>query len=140
MAVHRRNTSAGKTAIICTNFDSNQAMKMTDCLFCKIIAGDIPATLTYQDNKVVAFNDINPQAPHHLLIVPKQHISTLNDLPDQNNPTGHMIQIATKLASELGLAQPGYRIVMNCNADAGQTVFHIHAHLLGGRKMHWPPG
>lgn len=112
-----------------------------DCLFCKIIKGEIPAKLIYQDDKVVAFDDINPQAPHHKLIIPRKHISTINDLqPEDNELIGYMAQTAKKLAKDLDIADSGYRIVMNCNAGAGQTVFHIHMHLLGGRRMAWPPG
>jgi histidine triad (HIT) family protein len=112
-----------------------------NCLFCKIVAGEIPAKLVYQDDQVAAFDDINPQAPHHKLIIPKQHIATLNELkPEDSNVVGHMVQTAKKLAQELHIADDGYRLVMNCNAGAGQTVFHIHLHLLGGRQMTWPPG
>lgn len=112
-----------------------------DCLFCKIIKGEIPAKIIYQDDNVVAFEDINPQAPHHKLIVPKKHIATLNDLqPEDNELVGQIYQAAKHLAKELGIAESGYRVVMNCNRGAGQTVFHIHAHLLGGRQMLWPPG
>jgi histidine triad (HIT) family protein len=112
-----------------------------DCLFCKIIKGEIPAKIIYQDDNVVAFEDINPQAPHHKLIVPKKHIATLNDLqPEDNELMGQIYQAAKHLAKELGIAESGYRVVMNCNRGAGQTVFHIHAHLLGGRQMMWPPG
>jgi histidine triad (HIT) family protein len=114
---------------------------MADCLFCKIINGDIPANILHRDDKVVAFNDINPQAPIHLLIIPMKHISTLNDLQEEDNAlTGHMMQTAKKLAAEHGIAEEGYRVVMNCNAGAGQTVFHLHLHVLGGRRMTWPPG
>lgn len=112
-----------------------------NCLFCNIIAGTIPAKKMYEDEFVIAFDDINPQAPHHKLIVPKKHISTLNDaLPADNALIGHMIQTGSKIAKELTIADDGYRLVFNCNAGAGQTVFHIHAHLLGGRIMTWPPG
>jgi histidine triad (HIT) family protein len=112
-----------------------------DCLFCKIINGSIPATIAYQDDIVTAFDDINPQAPCHKLIVPHKHIATLNDLQEEDNDIlSHMIQTAKKLAAKLNLADDGYRLVMNCNAGAGQTVFHIHLHLLGGRQMTWPPG
>lgn len=112
-----------------------------DCLFCKIISGEIPAKIIYQDDQVVAFDDINPQAPHHKLIVPRQHIATINDLqPEHNALIGQMVQAAKKLAHELKIADEGYRLVFNCNPGAGQTVFHIHIHLLGGRRMAWPPG
>lgn len=112
-----------------------------DCLFCKIATGEIPAKLIYEDELVVAFDDINPQAPHHKLIIPRKHIATLNDLsPTDNALVGHMVQVVQKIANDLGIAENGYRLVMNCNRGAGQTVFHIHAHLLGGRQMVWPPG
>jgi histidine triad (HIT) family protein len=111
------------------------------CLFCKIINGEIPAKIIYRDDLVVAFDDINPQAPHHKLIVPQKHVATLNDLHDENNElVGYMVQTAAKLAKQLNIAEDGYRVVMNCNAGAGQTVFHIHLHLLGGRQLTWPPG
>jgi len=115
---------------------------MSDCLFCKIIAGQIPAAIVYQDERVVAFKDINPQAPTHLLIVPRRHIGTLNDLVagDDDNLIGEMVRRAAALAKDHGHAERGYRTVFNCNADAGQTVFHIHLHLLGGRTLTWPPG
>ena len=114
---------------------------MTDCLFCKIIDGTISATLVYEDDTVIAFNDINPQAPTHILIVPRQHIATLNHLTqDDTLIVGHMVQVGQKLANQLGHAVNGYRLVMNCNGDGGQTVFHIHLHLLAGRQFEWPPG
>lgn len=112
-----------------------------DCLFCKIAAGTIPAKLLYQDDNIVAFEDINPQAPHHKIIVPRKHIATVNDLTTADGELiGQMTLVATKLAKELGIAEKGYRLVMNCNAAGGQTVFHIHMHLIGGRSMTWPPG
>lgn len=112
-----------------------------DCLFCKVVAGTIPAEFLYQDEAVVAFTDINPHAPHHILIVPRKHIATINDLTvDDNALVGQMFQAAKKLAQQLGVAEEGYRVVMNCNAGAGQTVFHIHLHFLGGRHFSWPPG
>ena len=112
-----------------------------DCLFCKVISGAIPAKIIYRDDLVVAIDDVNPQAPQHKLIIPHQHIATLNDLhPENNELIGHMIQTAKMLAKQLNMAEDGYRLVLNCNAGAGQTVFHIHLHLLGGRKMLWPPG
>ena len=112
-----------------------------DCLFCKIVAGDIPAKIIYRDDYVVAFDDINPQAPLHKIIVPHKHIETLNDLqPEDGALIGHMVQSAVKLAKELNIADDGYRLIMNCNAHGGQSVYHIHAHLLGGRKLTWPPG
>lgn len=112
-----------------------------DCLFCKIVAGEIPAKLIHQDNLVVAFDDINPHAPTHKIIIPREHIATLNDIQTDNGKLiGHMVQTATTLAKQLQIADDGYRLVMNCNPNGGQTVFHIHIHLLGGRHMQWPPG
>ena len=112
-----------------------------DCLFCKIANGEIPAKIVYRDDLIMIFDDINPQAPHHKLIVPLQHIATLNDLHGEDDELlGHMVQSAAMVAKELGIAEDGYRVVFNCNAGAGQSVFHIHAHLLGGRRMSWPPG
>lgn len=113
----------------------------TDCLFCKIATGEIPATIRYEDEELIAFEDINPQAPHHLLIVPRKHIRTTLDLTTvDNNLVGHIYQVAGKLANDLGFAQDGFRIVNNCNEAGGQVVWHIHFHLLGGRDMGWPPG
>ena len=112
-----------------------------DCLFCKIIEGKIPANIIYRDDLIVAFDDINPQAPHHKVLVPQKHIATLNDLHGEDNEwMGHMIQSAALLAKQLNIADEGYRLIFNCNALAGQSVFHLHLHLLGGRRMSWPPG
>jgi histidine triad (HIT) family protein len=112
-----------------------------DCLFCKIAKGEIPAKVLYKDDLVMAFEDINPQAPHHIVLIPTKHIATLNDLHQEDSELlGHMVQSAARLAKQLGIADEGYRVVMNCNAGAGQSVFHIHAHLLGGRRLTWPPG
>jgi len=114
---------------------------MTDCIFCKIAAGDIPATSLYDDGDVLAFPDINPEAPIHLLIIPRKHIPTLNDLTEADAALiGRMHLAAKQLAAELGVADSGYRTVINCNHNAGQLVFHIHMHLLGGRELGWPPG
>jgi histidine triad (HIT) family protein len=114
---------------------------VADCLFCKIVAGQIPASIVFQNDHVIAFKDITPRAPTHMLVVPRRHIATLNDLaPDDDALVGEMIRAAASLAKEQGLQERGYRTVFNCNADAGQTVFHIHLHLLGGRPMTWPPG
>jgi len=111
------------------------------CLFCRIIAGEIPASKVYEDERLVAFNDINPQAPMHVLIVPREHIETLNALrPEHDALVGEMARRAAALAAERGYADSGYRAVLNCNADAGQAVFHIHLHVLGGRRLSWPPG
>jgi histidine triad (HIT) family protein len=113
----------------------------TDCLFCKIINREIPGTIVYEDDRVLAFNDINPQAPTHVLLVPKRHISSLNDLGEQDDQiVGELVRRAAAIAAERGIAPGGYRTVFNTNRDAGQTVFHIHLHLLGGRAMAWPPG
>lgn len=112
-----------------------------DCLFCKIAKKEIPTDLIYEDEKVIAFNDLYPKAPHHKLIVPIKHIATLNDIAvDDEKLVGHMLLVAKQLAAKLNLAENGYRVVMNCNADGGQAIYHIHLHLLGGRKMLWPPG
>ncbi len=111
------------------------------CLFCRIIAGELPARIVDQDDTLVAFHDVNPMAPVHVLIVPREHIATLNDLQGGHDGlVGAMIRRAAAVAADLGLAARGYRTVFNCNAEAGQSVFHIHLHLLGGRPMRWPPG
>ena len=114
---------------------------MSSCLFCKIVAGEIPAATVYEDDRLIAFNDINPQAPMHVLVVPKQHIATLNDLSGADDDlVGAMVRAAATIAKDRGVDGPGFRTVFNCNAQAGQTVFHIHLHVLGGRVMTWPPG
>ena len=114
---------------------------MNNCLFCKIIHGELPADIIYEDEFSVAFNDLHPQAPTHILIIPRQHIATLNDLTDANTQTmGHLIHVAQQLAKQQALAENGYRLTINCNKDGGQTVFHLHLHLLGGRPLNWPPG
>ena len=111
------------------------------CLFCKIAAGEIPASTVYEDDRLFAFNDINPQAPMHVLVIPKRHIATLNDLAaDDDALVGAMVRTAAAIAREKGYDGPGFRTVFNCNAQAGQTVFHVHLHVLGGRTMTWPPG
>ena len=111
------------------------------CLFCKIIAGEIPASKVYEDERLVAFNDITPQAPMHVLVVPKVHVATLNDLTAAHDGlVGEMTRRAAAIAAERGYAASGYRTIFNCNADAGQAVFHLHLHVLGGRKLAWPPG
>lgn len=111
------------------------------CLFCKIIAGEIPAVRVYEDDQVIAVNDINPQAPMHVLVVPKRHIATLNDVSHADEGLlGAMVRVAAKVAKQHGHDGPGFRSVFNCNAQAGQTVFHIHLHVLGGRVLTWPPG
>jgi histidine triad (HIT) family protein len=114
---------------------------MSNCLFCEIIAGKIKGDIVHRDDEVVAFRDINPQAPVHILIVPTKHIATVNDLDGETaGVVGQLILTAKSLAAKDGIADRGYRLVMNCNPEAGQSVFHIHLHLLGGRRMAWPPG
>ena len=111
------------------------------CLFCRIVAGEIPASKVFEDDGVLAFNDVNPQAPLHVLIMPREHIATLNDLtPEHDALVGSMFRAAAALAKQHGYADRGYRTVFNCNREAGQSVFHIHLHLLAGRQMMWPPG
>lgn len=112
-----------------------------ECIFCNIIAGKTPANIIYQDSSVIAFDDLFPKAPQHKLIIPRKHIATTNDLvPEDENLVGHMIMVASKLAKEYGIAVSGYRILLNCNEDGGQAVYHMHLHLLGGRSLRWPPG
>jgi len=112
-----------------------------DCLFCKIIQREIPASIVYEDDRVLAFNDINPQASTHVLVVPKKHIATLNDLQSGDDAiVGEVVRRAAAIATERGIAAGGYRTVFNTNREAGQTVFHIHLHLIGGRTLSWPPG
>ena len=114
---------------------------MTDCMFCKMVSGEITPDTVYEDDDVLAFRDINPQAPVHVLVIPKQHVATINDLDaDSSALIGKMMMAAAKIAQQEGFAEQGYRTIMNCNAHGGQTVFHIHLHLLGGRVMGWPPG
>lgn len=114
---------------------------MTDCLFCRIVAGEIPAAIVHQDEQLIAFRDINPQAPLHVLIVPRRHVATLNDLAESDDGlVGSMVRAAAKLAAQHAYAERGYRTLFNCNREAGQTVFHIHLHLLAGRGLGWPPG
>lgn len=114
---------------------------MTDCIFCKIIDKSIPSEFIFEDEHLIAINDINPAAPVHKLIIPKKHIATINDLTVEDEfIMGHLFTAATRLAKQLDVAEQGYRLVENCNRGAGQTVFHIHMHLLGGRPFHWPPG
>ena len=114
---------------------------MSDCLFCKIVAGEIPGTIVHQDDRLVAFKDIDPKAPLHVLIVPRRHIATLNDLTAGDDAlVGSMIRLAASLAREHGYSDRGYRTVFNTNREAGQSVFHIHLHLLAGRGFTWPPG
>ena len=114
---------------------------MSDCLFCRIIRRDIPASIVYEDDRVLAINDINPQASTHVLVLPKRHIASLNDLSAADDAIiGEIVRRAAAIASERGIATGGFRTVFNTNRDAGQTVFHIHLHLIGGRPLGWPPG
>ncbi len=114
---------------------------MDNCLFCNIVAEEIPADIVYEDDSIIAFRDINPQAPVHILIIPKLHISTLNDLkPEHAELIGELILSAKDIAKKEGISDAGYRTGFNCNKAAGQTVYHIHLHLLGGRNFSWPPG
>lgn len=114
---------------------------MSNCLFCRIVAGEIPAKIAYQDDDVLAFHDINPQAPLHVLIIPRKHIASINELePEDEQLVGKLFLAAKKIAADAGYAESGYRVAMNCGPDAGQTVFHIHLHLLAGRVLDWPPG
>jgi len=114
---------------------------MDDCIFCKIVSGDITADIVYQDDDVLAFRDLGPQAPVHVLVIPKRHISTINDLqPEDAALIGKMYLAAKQVAKQEGMDESGYRCVMNCNDEGGQTVHHIHLHVLGKRQMTWPPG
>lgn len=116
-------------------------MAGSGCLFCKIIDGSIPSRKVMEDEQIFAFEDISPQAPTHVLIIPKRHIATTNDISTEDNPViGRMVQAAARIAGDRGLGDKGYRLVFNCNRAAGQAVFHIHLHLLGGRDFTWPPG
>jgi histidine triad (HIT) family protein len=114
---------------------------MASCLFCRIVAGELPATIVYRDDRIVAFRDINPQAPVHVLVIPTRHVATLNDLEAaEDGLVGELVRRAAAIARDEGIAERGYRTVFNCQREAGQTVFHIHLHLVGGRPMAWPPG
>jgi histidine triad (HIT) family protein len=116
-------------------------MPTTDCLFCKIARGEIPSKMVHQDADTIAFADLDPQAPTHLLVVPRKHIPTLNDLaPEDDAIVGKMFRVAAELAKERGIAEPGWRAVVNVNKHGTQAVFHVHLHVLGGRQMGWPPG
>lgn len=114
---------------------------MGDCIFCKIIKGDIPCNKVYEDEKVLAFNDINPEAPVHILVIPKDHIQSVNEINDENSQIiSHIFKVINKLVVDLNVDKTGYRVVNNCGDDGGQTVNHIHFHLLAGRNLQWPPG
>jgi len=112
-----------------------------DCIFCRIAAGEIPSRVVHSDDEIFAFEDINPQAPVHVLVIPRKHIPTLNDLTAEDDALiGRLHRAAVRIARERGVSGPGYRLVLNCNAHAGQSVWHVHLHLLGGRVLQWPPG
>jgi histidine triad (HIT) family protein len=114
---------------------------MADCLFCKIIERTIPSTIVYEDARVIAFNDVDPQAPTHVLIVPRRHIATLNDIGVEDEQIlGELVRRAAAIAREKGFSETGYRTIFNTNRGAGQSIFHVHLHLLGGRPFGWPPG
>jgi histidine triad (HIT) family protein len=114
---------------------------VSDCIFCKIINGEIPSDIIYEDDKVIAFNDVNPQSPVHFLVIPKEHIESLNHLDHENSYLiEHIFLVISKLAKETGIDEKGYRVVHNCGENGGQTVPHIHFHVLGSRKFSWPPG
>ena len=116
-------------------------MAEQDCIFCKIAAGGIPAAKIFEDERAVVFRDINPQAPTHALVIPRAHVASLNEASEDDEALlGHLLLVAARVAREEGLAESGYRTVINTGAGAGQTVFHIHVHLLGGRRLAWPPG
>lgn len=114
---------------------------MSDCIFCKVAARKVPSKIVYEDESAIAFEDMNPQAPVHVLVIPRKHIPTILDIGKADNPViGHLFQIANRIAVDRGIADRGFRLVLNTNSEAGQSVYHIHLHLLGGRHMHWPPG
>lgn len=116
-------------------------MSEQDCLFCKVLNGDIPADIVYESDSAIAFRDINPQAPTHVLVIPRKHVATINDLDEEDQEIVGSLYLAAKdIARAEGLSDEGYRVVMNCNEGAGQSVFHIHLHVLGGRALSWPPG
>jgi len=119
----------------------NEVGENNDCLFCKIVEKKIPADIVYESEDIIAFKDIEPKAPIHCLIIPKKHISTINDIDGSNsNIIGLMYEAAAQLARTLNVDKDGYRVVMNCNSNGGQTVYHIHLHFLAGRQLSWPPG
>lgn len=116
-------------------------MTQNDCIFCKIVTGDIPSTRVFEDDVCIAFNDLSPQAPHHILIVPREHFDSLDAANKDHQATlGHLLLTAANIARDTGFAQHGYRVVINTNSDGGQTVFHLHVHLLAGRPFVFPPG
>lgn len=116
-------------------------MAEQDCIFCQVVAGEISADIIYQDERAVAFRDINPQAPVHALVIPREHLDSLDDAAGRDEATlGHLLRVAARVANEQGLSESGYRTIINTGAGAGQSVFHLHLHVVGGRPLHWPPG
>ncbi len=116
-------------------------MVENDCLFCRMVAGDVPATTVLQDERAIAIRDINPQAPMHVLVIPREHMESLDEASHKDEALlGHLLRMAARIANEEGYSESGYRTVINTGAGAGQSVFHLHAHVLGGRPMNWPPG
>lgn len=116
-------------------------MSEQNCLFCRIVKGEIPSDVVYDDERCVAFRDTNPQAPVHVLIIPREHLESLDDAAQKDEAQlGHLLRVAARVANEQGLSESGYRTVVNTGAGAGQSVFHLHLHVLGGRKLDWPPG
>jgi histidine triad (HIT) family protein len=116
-------------------------MSEQNCLFCRVVAGEIPADIVHTDEHSIAFRDINPQAPTHILVVPREHLESLDEASRQDEaPLGHLLRIAARVANAQGLTESGYRTVINTGAGAGQSVFHLHLHVLGGRPLNWPPG
>jgi histidine triad (HIT) family protein len=114
---------------------------MGECLFCRIVSGEVPSDRVYEDDEILAFKDINPQAPIHVLLIPKKHMPTVLDMGEEDmRLVGRLFKVAGDIAREMGIAESGFRLVVNCNRDAGQAVFHFHVHLLGGRGFSWPPG
>lgn len=114
---------------------------MSDCLFCKMVQGEIKPTVVVETDRVLAFRDIKPQAPAHVLVIPKQHLASLNELTEQHTDLmGELYQVAQQVAAQEGIAERGYRTVINCGPEGGQDIYHLHLHVLGGRQMHWPPG
>ena len=116
-------------------------MAEQDCIFCRIVEGTLPADVVHQDHAALVFRDLNPQAPTHLLVIPKEHLDSLDDIGRKDEPLlGHLLRVASRVANEQGLSEGGYRTVINTGAAAGQSVLHLHIHLLGGRQLNWPPG
>src|SRR5437762_1239594 len=133
-------SATATSATAASLFMALELSPMADCLFCKIIERKIPSSVVYEDDRILAFNDIDPQAPTHVLIVPKRHIPTLNDLAVEDEQiVGELVRRAATIAKERGFSETGYRTLFNTNRGAGQSVFHIHVHLLGGRPFSWPP-